>query len=213
MTDLTTARRNRLLGALVVLLSLLIVSGLHPYERSTWWLEIMPILIAIPILVFTARRFELTPLVYMLIFIQSIILMVGGAYTYARVPLGFELQHWLSLSRNPYDKIGHLAQGIVPAMIAREILIRGRYVNGRAMLNFIVVCIALAISACYEFIEWFTALAMGQGADDFLGTQGDIWDTQSDMFCALLGAILALIVLSGLHDRQLGRQGFASSRK
>ena len=142
MTELTTARRHRLLAALVVLLSLLIVSGLHPYERSTWWLEIMPILIAVPILVFTARHFELTTLVYTLIFIQSIILMVGGAYTYARVPLGFTLEHWLSLTRNPYDKIGHVAQGVVPAMIAREILIRGRYVNGRAMLNFIVVCIA-----------------------------------------------------------------------
>jgi putative membrane protein len=213
MTYLTTMRRNQLIAALVALLSLLIVSGLHPYERATWWLEIMPILIAVPILIFTARRFQLTTLVYTLIFIQSVILMVGGAYTYARVPLGFDLQHWLSLSRNPYDKIGHLAQGVVPAMVAREILIRGRYVNGRRMLNFIIVCITLAISACYEFIEWFTALAMGQGADDFLGTQGDIWDTQSDMFCALLGAIFALIVLAGLHDRQLGRLAISSTEK
>jgi putative membrane protein len=131
--------------------------------------------------------------------------MVGGAYSYARVPLGFEIESVLGLQRNPYDKIGHFFQGFVPALAAREILIRGAYVRGRRMLGFVVVCIALAISAGYELIEWGSALALGQGADDFLGTQGDPWDTQSDMFAALIGAGCALLLLSRVHDRQIER--------
>ena len=129
--------------------------------------------------------------------------MLGGAYTYARVPLGFEIADLLHLSRNPYDKIGHFFQGLVPALVAREILIRGEYVRGKKMLAFIVVSIVLAISATYEFIEWGAALAMGQGADEFLGTQGDQWDTQSDMFYALIGAVTALLFFSRMQDRQM----------
>jgi putative membrane protein len=133
--------------------------------------------------------------------------MLGGAYTYARVPLGFQLADLLGLSRNPYDKIGHFFQGFVPALVAREILIRGSYVRGRRMLAFVVVCIVLAVSASYELIEWGVALALGQDAQAFLGTQGDPWDTQSDMFLALIGAVAALVFFSGLHDRQLRRMG------
>ncbi len=144
-------------------------------------------------------------MLYVLIFLHAIVLMVGGAYTYARVPLGFEVAEWFGWQRNPYDRLGHFFQGFVPALAAREILLRGRYVQGRRMLAFIVVCIVLAISASYELIEWAAALALGQGADEFLGTQGDPWDTQSDMFMALLGALTALATLSRLHDRQLRR--------
>lgn len=131
--------------------------------------------------------------------------MVGGMYTYAKVPIGFDVQAWLGLSRNPYDKLGHFFQGLVPALAAREILVRGAFVRGRKMLGFVVCCIALAISAMYELIEWWAALAMGQGADDFLGTQGDPWDTQSDMFCALLGALTTVLLLARYHQRQLTR--------
>ncbi|RYZ63171.1 MAG: DUF2238 domain-containing protein, partial [Proteobacteria bacterium] len=133
------------------------------------------------------------------------VLMLGGAYTYARVPLGFTLQDWLHLERNPYDRIGHLAQGFVPAILAREILVRGAFVRGKWMLAFLTICVVLAISVTYEFIEWGAALALGQGATEFLGTQGDPWDTQWDMFCALVGATVALATLSRLHDRQLAR--------
>jgi putative membrane protein len=133
--------------------------------------------------------------------------MVGGMYTYAKVPVGFQVQEWLDLSRNPYDKLGHFFQGLVPALTAREILVRGNIVRGRKMLAFLVCCVALAISAMYELIEWWAALAMGQGADDFLGTQGDPWDTQSDMFCALLGALTTVLVLAGWHNRQLKTAG------
>jgi putative membrane protein len=166
-------------------------------------MEVLPVVVVLPLLWVTHRRYPLTTLLYLGIFVHAIVLMAGGAYTYARVPLGFELQDLLGLHRNPYDKIGHLLQGFVPALAAREILLRGRYVNGARMLAFLVVCVVLAISACYEFAEWAAALAMGQGADEFLGTQGDVWDTQSDMFCALLGAVAALLLLSRLQDRQL----------
>lgn len=183
----------------------LVWSGIAPYDRTTWWLEVMPVLIALPILFLTHRRYPLTPLLYVLLFLHGLVLIVGGAYTYARVPLGFELAEWLDLSRNPYDRIGHFFQGLVPALLAREILLRGDYVRGRGMLAFIVVCVVLAVSASYELIEWGAALALGQGADEFLGTQGDPWDTQSDMFCALLGALSTLIFFSHGHDRALRR--------
>ncbi len=183
----------------------LVWSGIAPYDRTTWWLEVMPVLIALPILFLTRRRYPLTPLLYVLLFLHGLVLIVGGAYTYARVPLGFELAEWLDLSRNPYDRIGHFFQGLVPALLAREILLRGDYVRGRGMLAFIVVCVVLAVSASYELIEWGAALALGQGADEFLGTQGDPWDTQSDMFCALLGALSTLIFFSHGHDRALRR--------
>jgi putative membrane protein len=188
-----------------VLVVLLALSGYRPYDRGTWLLEVLPVVIALPILWATYRRFPLTTLLYVLIFLHALVLMLGGAYTYARVPLGFQIQDLFHLGRNPYDKIGHFFQGFVPALVAREILIRGGFVRGRRMLVFIVLCIVLAISAAYELIEWAAALALGQGAEAFLGTQGDPWDTQSDMFMALVGGVLALTLLSRLHDRQIER--------
>jgi putative membrane protein len=192
-----------LITMLVALAGCLIISGIHPFDRTTWLLEIFPILIALPILFSTYNSFRLTLLLYVCIFIHMLILMLGGAYSYARVPLGFAIQDWLHLSRNPYDKIGHFFQGFAPALIAREILIRKDIIKGKKMLAFIVTCIVLAISASYELIEWASALMLGQGADEFLGTQGDMWDTQSDMFFALLGAISALTLFSRLQDSQI----------
>ena len=193
-------------AALGAVLAALIVSGIQPYDRATWWMEVAPVLIAAPLLIVTHRRYPLTPLLYALIFLHALVLILGGAYTYARVPLGFWLQDLLALERNPYDRIGHFMQGFVPAMAAREILLRGSFVAGSRMVGFLCVCVALAVSAVYELIEWGAALALGQGADEFLGTQGDPWDTQADMFCALTGAVSALLLLSRLHDRQLSRR-------
>ena len=187
---------------LTVLLAL-VASGIAPYDRATWLLEVAPVLLAAPILVLTYPRFPLTRLLYVLIAIHALILILGGTYTYARVPAGFWVQEWLELSRNPYDKLGHFAQGLVPALIAREILLRGRYVTQRRMLAFLAICVAMAISAVYELIEWWVALLAGQGAVEFLGTQGDPWDTQSDMFFALLGASLGLLAFTRLQDRQI----------
>jgi putative membrane protein len=186
---------------------LLAGSAIHPYEIGTWWLEVFPIFIAVPILLATWRRFPLTPLAYTLIFIHASILMLGGHYTYARVPLGFWIQNVLHFSRNPYDRIGHLAQGFVPAIVAREILLRRTPLRRGGWLFYIVASICLAISACYEFIEWWSALIGGSAATDFLGTQGDVWDTQWDMLMALVGSILAQILLARVHDRQLSRLG------
>ncbi len=196
-------RSLALIVATAVLLGLLVLSGWQPFDRGTWWMEVAPMLIVLPVLFYTYGRFPLTTLLYVCIFLHSCILMAGGAYTYARVPLGFDVQQWLHLSRNPYDKLGHFAQGFVPAIAAREVLIRGKYINGRGMLAFVVVCIVMAVSATYELVEWGAALALGQGADEFLGTQGDPFDTQSDMFCALLGVSVALIGFSRWHDRQM----------
>jgi len=189
--------------ALVVVLAALIVSGIHPHDRATWWMEVAPVLIVVPILIATYERFPLTGLLYALITVHALVLILGGAYTYARVPFGFWLQDWLMLERNPYDRIGHFMQGLVPALAAREILLRGGYVNGRRMAAFLSVCVALAVSAFYELVEWWAALALGEGADQFLGTQGDPWDTQWDMFCALLGASFGLTLLARLQDRQI----------
>ena len=189
------------LGLLV--LAALVVSGIHPYDRTTWLMEVAPIIIAAPVLIATYQRFPLTRLLYVLIALHALVLIFGGAYTYARVPLGYWLQDWLGLARNPYDRIGHLMQGFVPALVAREILLRNGYVTGRRMAAFLSGCVALAISASYELIEWWSALALGQGADEFLGTQGDPWDTQADMFCALLGAIAGLTLLTRLQDAQI----------
>ena len=196
-------RTPLLLTGSIVLFGLLVLSGLEPFDRITWIAEVAPVVIAWPILFATRRSFPLTTLVYGLIFLHGVILIVGGAYSYARVPLGFAVAEWLDLSRNPYDKLGHFAQGFVPALIARELLIRGAYVNGDRMRAFLVVCFVLAVSAGYELIEWAAALLLGQGAEEFLGTQGDPWDTQSDMFTALLGAVAALALLSRFHDRQI----------
>jgi putative membrane protein len=194
-----------LIGGSVLVLVVLVITGIHPFDRGTWMLEVFPVVIALPLMWITHRRFPLTTLLYVCIVAHAIVLMVGGAYTYARVPLGFQLQDLLGLERNPYDRIGHFMQGFVPALAAREILLRGRFVRSAGMLAFLVVCVVMAVSAAYELIEWGTALALGQGADEFLGTQGDIWDTQSDMFCALVGSITALLLLSRTQDRQIAR--------
>jgi putative membrane protein len=200
-------RRNLLLLLLAATIAALVVSGLHPYDRATWVLEVLPVLVVVPLLYFTRNRYPLTTLLYVLIFAHALVLIMGGAYTYARVPIGFTLQDLFGFERNPYDRVGHFLQGLVPAVAVREILIRGRYVRTPAMRNFITVCIVLAISACYEFVEWGTALVFGQGAQEFLGTQGDPWDTQWDMFMAVIGAVCALLLLSRLHDRQLRKLG------
>jgi len=210
---MTSERRTPLLAALlIVTIIALAVSGWRPYDRLTWFMEVAPVLIAIPLLLATRERYPLTTLLYVLICAHALVLILGGAYTYARVPLGNWVQEAFGLSRNPYDKLGHFMQGFVPAMIAREILVRGRFVEGRSMLAFLCVCVALAISAAYELVEWWAALAMGQGADEFLGTQGDPWDTQSDMFLAMIGAVTALVTLSGFHDRQLAALAPQQSR-
>jgi len=189
------------LFALVMLA--LVLSGIAPYDRATWWMEIFPILIAAPILIVTYRRFPLTPLVYTLLAVHAIILMVGGHYTYARVPLGFWMQDLLGLARNDYDRLGHFAQGFIPALLVREILLRTSPLRPGRWLFVLVTAVCLAFSACYEFIEWWTALVGGASATDFLGTQGDVWDTQAAMFSALVGAIAAQLVLSRVHDRAL----------
>ena len=196
-----------LLGAIA-----LIVSGIGPADRTTWWLEVFPILLAVPVLLVTRNRFPLTPLLYRLIFVHALILMLGGHYTYARVPLGVWMQDWFGFARNHYDRIGHFAQGFVPAMVAREILLRRSPLTRGKWLFAIVIAFCLAISACYEFVEWFAALLGGSAADDFLGTQGDVWDTQWDMFMAFVGAITAQLVLSRVHDRQLARLERARDR-
>ena len=156
----------------------LLISGIGPYDRTTWWLEIFPILLGVPVLVATHRRLPLTPLAYRLLFVHALILMLGGHYTYARVPLGFWVQDLLDLGRNHYDRLGHLAQGFIPAIVAREILLRRSPLRPGKWTFFLVAAVCLAISACYEFLEWWAALAGGEAADAFLGTQGDVWDTQ-----------------------------------
>lgn len=189
--------------ATALVLPVLVWSGWQPYDRPTWLLEVLPVLVAWPVMWLTCRRFELTPMLYGWIALHAVVLMVGGAYTYARVPLGFDMAQWLGVQRNPYDKIGHFMQGFVPAMVAREVLVRGAWVRGRKMLAFLVVCVVLAVSATYELIEWAVALLLGQGADEFLGTQGDPWDTQSDMFFALLGGVASQLLTARWHDRQI----------
>ena len=197
---------------LTVLLAL-VVSGIDPYDRPTWFLEVSPVVIGLPVLLSTYRRFPLTSLLYVLISLHALVLILGGAYTYAHVPLGFWMQDLFDLHRNPYDKIGHFMQGFVPALIAREIFVRGGYVSGMRMAAFLCICVAMAISAGYELIEWGVALALGKGADEFLGLQGNPWDTQSDMFMALVGAVTALLTLTHFHDRQLEKLDASISRK
>jgi putative membrane protein len=211
--DAAAARGRALAVMSVALVALLVWSGIRPYDRLTWFMEVLPVIVALPLMWATHRRFPLTDILYACIFVHCCVLMLGGAYTYARVPMGFALQDWLGTDRNPYDKIGHFMQGFVPALVAREILIRGAYVRGRGMLTFLVVCVVMAVSAIYELIEWAVALALGQGADEFLGTQGDPWDTQSDMFLALIGAVSALALFSRRHDREIAElQSRPSSR-
>lgn len=195
-------------GWLVLVGAALLWSGIAPFDRATWWLEVAPVLIAAPLLVSTARRFPLTPLLYALIAAHAVILIIGGHYTYARVPAGFWVQDWLGLARNHYDRLGHFAQGFEPAILARELLLRRSPLRRGGWLFLLVTACCLAFSAFYELVEWWTALVAGDGATDFLATQGDPWDTQWDMFLALLGALAAQLALARPHDAQLRSRGY-----
>jgi putative membrane protein len=201
---------RRLIWFLALLLPVLCWSAIRPHDLFTWFLEVAPVLIGVPLIVAFQRRFPLSTLLLVLLWVHCVVLIVGGHYTYARVPLGYWAMDWFGWTRNNYDKIGHFVQGFVPAILTREILLRtSPLVNGGTSgrpsrwLSFLVVSVCLAFSALYELIEWVTALATGAAAEDFLGTQGDPWDTQTDMALALLGAICALVVLSRMHDRGL----------
>lgn len=192
---------------LAIYFAVLIWSGIAPKDSFTWFLEVLPALIGLIVLAASWRRFPLTPLAYWLVLAHMLILMVGGHYTYAEVPLFDALRDVFHWQRNNYDKVGHVAQGFVPALLAREVLLRLAVVNGRGWLNFLVLCFVLAVSALYELVEWAVAAASGDSAVAFLATQGDEWDTQSDMALALLGSVLALALLTRMHDRQLARLG------
>ncbi|MCA1810973.1 MAG: DUF2238 domain-containing protein [Halobacteriales archaeon] len=198
--------RRRLPPALLGLFALVLaLSAWRPHDPFTWLLEVAPALLAAPLLLATYRRFPLTDLAYTLIFAQACILALGGHYTYARVPLGEWLRSALHLARNPYDRIGHFAQGVVPALVARELLRRRTPLPPGGWLATLCVAVALAVSALYELVEWGTSAAVGSAGDAFLGTQGDIWDTQKDMLMALLGALVSMALLSRWHERQLAR--------
>lgn len=196
-------RHGETAGLLVAGVALLVLSGIGARDRFTWFLETGPVLIGAPLLVVTYMRFPLTPLLYRLLFVHAAVLMLGGHYTYAEVPLGHWVKDWLGLARNHYDRLGHFAQGFIPAMLIREILLRRTPLRSGGWLFVLVTAVALAVSALYELIEWWTALATGEAAQAFLGTQGDPWDTQWDMFLALVGSVLSQITLAHLHDRQL----------
>jgi putative membrane protein len=196
---------------LLVFAAVLVWSAIDPADYFTWFLEVLPAILGLLVLLATCRLFPLTRMVYLLILVHCIILMVGGHYTYAEVPLFDWIRDEFGLARNNYDKVGHFAQGFIPAMVAREILIRKQVVLVRSWLDFLVVCFCLAFSAFYELIEWFVAVVSGSSAEAFLATQGYVWDTQSDMAFALAGAVAALLLLGRLHDRQLLRAGFIGS--
>ena len=181
----------------------LIFSGIEPFDRTTWILEVFPVLIGMPLLLWFDNKHKVTMLLFAFACLHFLVLMYGGAYSYARAPLGFWLQEVFHLARNPYDRVGHFMQGFVPAILAREVLLRSAKIASRKYLFFLCVSVCLAFSAFYELIEWASALILGQGADEFLGTQGDVWDTQWDMFMALIGALTALLLGSRLHDKQL----------
>lgn len=188
---------------LSVFFAFFIWSFINPKDLFTWFLEVIPAIIGLMVLAFTYKRFKLTTVLYVLILIHSIILMIGGHYTYAQVPFFDYIKEFFELERNNYDKVGHFAQGFIPSIIAREIIIRKNIIQINSWRNFFIICFALALSAIYELIEWWVALATNEASNDFLGTQGYIWDTQSDMAWALFGAIFALIFLSKYHDKQL----------
>ncbi len=190
---------------LATLLLIFLWSAVGPADRFTWFLEVVPAVLGVIVLLATIRRFPLTPILYQLIWLHAVILLVGGHYTYAEVPLFNWLRDVFDLQRNYYDRVGHFAQGFVPAMIAREILLRTSPLKTGKWLFFIVTCVCLAISAGYEFIEWWVAVGTGSAAEAFLGTQGDVWDTQWDMFLAFCGAIVAQVTLSRVHGRQLAK--------
>ena len=190
---------------LAIVVVALVVSGIRPYDRLTWFLETVWVIVGIPLVLLTWRRFPLTTLLCVLLTIHALVLIVGGHYSYARTPLGYWIQDLFGLSRNPYDRIGHFAQGFVPAILVREILVRRSPLRGSRWLGPLVVCVCLAFSAFFELIEWWSSLLAGAAADDFLATQGDKWDTQWDMFLALVGAVVSLLLLSRAHDRALSR--------
>ncbi|MCW8925200.1 MAG: DUF2238 domain-containing protein [Xanthomonadales bacterium] len=194
---------KKMLAWLGIFIAVFVWSAVEPADRMTWWLEVIPAILGLFILAITRQRFPLTQLVYILILVHAVILMVGGHYTYAEVPAGDWLRDLVGGERNNYDKLGHFAQGFIPAMIAREILIRHGVVVVRGWLSFLVLCVVLSISAFYELIEWWAALAGSEAAESFLGTQGYVWDTQSDMLWALGGAAVALLALSKTHNRQI----------
>ncbi|MGU3389347.1 DUF2238 domain-containing protein [Sphingomonas sp. M1A8_2b] len=196
-------RRLPILGAVWAIG--LLASGWSPADRATWWMEVAPVLIAFPVLIALRRRFRFSTLALVLIAVHGLVLMLGGAYTYARVPIGFVVQDWLHLARNPYDRFGHLMQGFVPAIVLREVLVRTGAITAPRLLAVTVLAYCLSVSALYELIEFGAAVSLGQGADAFLGTQGDAWDTQWDMLMCLVGASFALLVLSRVHDRQIER--------
>jgi len=192
---------------LSIFIAAFVWSGLHPKDTFTWFLEVVPALIGFVFIVLTSKNFPLTSLLYTLILIHMIVLMVGGHYTYAEVPLFDTIKELLHQTRNNYDKVGHFMQGFMPAILAREILIRKHIViASKLWLNYIILSIVLAFSAFYELVEWWVSLLTGDDAEAFLGTQGYVWDTQSDMMYALIGGIMALILLSHWHDKQLKRQ-------
>lgn len=187
----------------LVTAGLLIATGMAPHDRFTWLLEVVWVLVGLPLLYITHARFPLTSLLYRLLFLHACLLIVGGYYTYERVPVGEWCQTWFGWQRNHYDRLGHFTQGFVPAIVTREILLRHRVITSRGWLFFLSSCVCLAFSASFEFLEWWAALAWGAGADAFLATQGDPWDTQWDMFLALLGSIVAQLTLTARHDRDL----------
>jgi putative membrane protein len=203
---MTTDRRYYAL-LLAILGAVSVWSAIQPHDRFTWYLEVFPVMIALPILLFTYKRFPFSRLAYALILVHALILLIGGHYTYAEMPLFNWLRDANGWDRNYYDRLGHVAQGFIPAIVAREILLRTSPLRPGKWLFFLVLCIALAISALYEMLEWWVAVASGSDAVAFLATQGDVWDTQWDMFLALLGALAALLLLSGWHDRSMRRVG------
>jgi putative membrane protein len=205
----TTPWPRTLFWITLMVLVALVPSGINPYDRLTWYLEIFPVAIALPVLYLTARRYPLTPMLYWLIGFHCLVLILGAHYTYARVPVGFWVQDLFDFSRNHYDRFGHIMQGFVPAIAVREILKRSSPVKDGGWLGFITVMICLAVSAMYEFLEWWVAVAAGVAAEQFLATQGDVWDTQWDMFLAACGATVAVLTLSRLHDRALAKAGLA----
>lgn len=196
-----------LLALLGLVLAVLVWSGHDPKDRFTWFLEVLPVLLALPLLFLTRRAFPFTRLAYGLMTMHAVVLMIGGHYTYAEMPVFEWLQDELGWARNHYDRVGHVTQGFVPAIVAREILLRASPLRPGKWLAFLILCVTLAISAFYEMLEWWVALASGDEAVAFLATQGDVWDTQWDMLLALLGAIAALVLLSGTHTRQLRQRG------
>ena len=200
---MTSARGRLQLAQAAFVLAWLVFTGLATPDRLTWLLEVAPVLIALPLMAASYRRFPLTSLLYWVITAHALVLIVGGFWTYAHVPLGFWVQDLFGLSRNPYDKLGHLMQGLTPALLAREILLRRGYLASCRMTGFLALCVAGAFSACYELIEWGAAVSLGQGADEFLGTQGDPWDTQSDMLMAFIGASFAVSLPARWQDRQM----------